>query len=152
MPPVNPQGSRTALITWTVVTSFLFVTATIFAIYFYVERSRVQQQYDTRAAQYKNIADEGTLASPEIAAVMDLKQKENTWGYNPSQSVLDVAFKRGENEAKMIGGPSMTNPETALTAGDTAIKTAINKTKAVKVSIAPDNLISAVNLLSDDAV
>ena len=42
MPPVN-QGSRAALVVWTVITSFLFIVATIFAIYFYVDADAGQQ-------------------------------------------------------------------------------------------------------------
>ena len=47
MPPITPQGSRTALITWTVVTTVLFVTATIFAIYFYVDANRTREEQQT---------------------------------------------------------------------------------------------------------
>ena len=45
MPPVN-QGNRAALVTWTVITSFLFITATILAIYFYVDASGQAQRAD----------------------------------------------------------------------------------------------------------
>src|SRR5262245_37535407 len=100
MPPVNPQGSRTALVTWTVVTSFLFVTATIFAIYFYVEKSSVQQRHDERKKHYENIVAEGALNSADVAALLDLKSKPDS-PYNASQGALDVAMKRAELEAKL---------------------------------------------------
>ena len=41
MPPVGgPQGSRTALITWSVVFAFLFVLSSVFAIYFYADSTK----------------------------------------------------------------------------------------------------------------
>ena len=67
MPPVN-QGSRTALVTWTVVTSFLFVLATIFAIYYYVDANKMTNINDTLTKKYHDVVPESALVGPELAA------------------------------------------------------------------------------------
>ena len=57
MPPINQQGSRGALITWSVVCSILFVTATIFAIYFYVVANEATGKLKDQAAKYNGAAN-----------------------------------------------------------------------------------------------
>src|ERR1041384_6032815 len=107
MPPVN-QGSRTALITWTVVPSFFFVPATIFAIYFYVEASRVNLLNEERRTKYADIVAEGALTSPDVGALRELKSNEKA-GYTPSMTALDVSIKRSDNLAKTIAGATAAN-------------------------------------------
>jgi hypothetical protein len=148
MPPANP-GSRTALITWTVVTSFLFVIATIFAIYFYVEGSRLDKLNSDLKAKYNGIVAEGALNSAEIALLNDLKGKPET-GY--SGTAMDVAMQRGDKLAKLIAGQAAQSPEVAMTSATAAMTSAQEKAKRVGLNIAPDSLLSAVNLLSDAVV
>ena len=57
MPPVSPQGSRTAMITWTVVSSILWLTATIFAIYFYVAANKLDKDLTDIKSKYPDRND-----------------------------------------------------------------------------------------------
>ena len=55
MPAVGPQGSRGGLIAATVVFTILFVTATIFAIYFGVDDSKKTELLQTQIDRTKLI-------------------------------------------------------------------------------------------------
>ena len=46
-PPLGSSSRSSAMVTWTVVCSILFVTATIFAIYFYVAKSQAEKDLAT---------------------------------------------------------------------------------------------------------
>src|SRR3954466_13434178 len=109
MPPVN-QGSRTALITWTVVTSFLFVIATIFAIYYYVDSSRMRTENADLSKRYNDVVPAAALASSDIEALRAARDKDEN-GYNKSAGLLDVSLQRSDKLAKLVAGPSANNPE-----------------------------------------
>ena len=68
MPPPANQGSRAVLVTWTVITAILFVTATVFAIYFYVDASKVTELSKTNSAKYADIIDDSALGNPTKAS------------------------------------------------------------------------------------
>ena len=68
-PPAANQGSRAALVTWTVVSCILFVTATVFAIYFYVEASKITLLDKTNREKYAEIIDEAAIAGPDVTAL-----------------------------------------------------------------------------------
>ncbi len=55
MPAVGPQGSRGGLITAVVVFTILFVTATIFAIYFGVDDSKRAESLTMSAKKTQEI-------------------------------------------------------------------------------------------------
>src|SRR3954468_21664792 len=122
MPPVN-QGSRTALVTWTVVTSFLFVLATIFAIYYYVDANRLSKLNDTITNKYHSIAPESALAGPEVAALEQVRGDANN-GYNQSAGLLDVSLQRSDKLSKLVAGAAAQSPERAMADGQTAIAAA----------------------------
>lgn len=65
MVPAN-QGSRTALVTWTVVFAILFVTATVFAIYFYVDANKSETALRKVSDQYRSIITEGGLTGDTV--------------------------------------------------------------------------------------
>jgi hypothetical protein len=105
MAPVN-QGSRGALITWTVVTTILFVTATIFAIYYYVESNRVTTEATTTASKFREIVSEAALTSTEVNELKDMRTQD-ALGFNSSMTLLDVAMKQRDDLARRIhGSPS----------------------------------------------
>jgi len=150
MPPAN-QGSRTALVTWTVVTSFLFVLATIFAIYYYVDANRLSKLNDTITTKYHTIAPESALAGPEVATLEQVRGDANN-GYNQSAGLLDVSLQRSDNLSKLIAGAAAQSPERALADGKAAIAAATDAVKPFNINLQADNLVSAVNLLRDAAV
>jgi hypothetical protein len=134
------------LITWTVVTSFLFVISAIFAIYFYVDASKNAEQLDTVRGKYKNVIAEGALQNPEVTALANLKDYDAGAGY------FYVALERGNRMAKLIAGASAQTPEAAMAAGNSAIASAADKVKGVGLSLSANNLVTAVNLLADQVV
>lgn len=150
MPPVN-QGSRTALVTWTVVTSFLFVLATIFAIYYYVDANRLSKLNDTITTKYRSIAPESALAGPEVAALEQVRGDANN-GYNASAGLLDVSLQRSDKLSKLVAGAAAQSPERAMADGQAAITAATEAVKPFNINLQADNLVSAVNLLRDAAV
>lgn len=100
MTPAN-QGSRGALIGWTVTTTILFATATIFAIYYYVEANRVTKEAQSTASKFREVVTEASLQSGEVAALKEIRGND-ALGFNPSMSLLDVAMKQRDDLAKRI--------------------------------------------------
>src|SRR5215213_5688131 len=76
MPPsTSPAGSRTALITWSVVFAILFVTSTIFAIYFYADSTKARDREETLRKQYS-----GPAVTTPVAAIERAKSAIATAG------------------------------------------------------------------------
>ena len=150
MPPVN-QGSRTALVTWTVVTSFLFVLATIFAIYYYVDANRLNKLNETMTSKYRDVVPESALAGPEVAS-LDQVRKDEKNGYNQSAGLLDISLQRSDKLSKLVAGAAAQSPERAIADGQAAIAAAAEAVKPHNITLQADNLVSAVNLLRDAAV
>jgi hypothetical protein len=102
MPPVN-QGSRSALVTWTVVTTILFVTATIIAIYSFVDANDVRAKANTTATTYRQVVSEAALSSPQLEELRSARENTEA-GYNSSMTLLDVALKQRDDLARAITG------------------------------------------------
>jgi len=123
MPPPANQGSRAALVTWTVVTAILFVTATVFAIYFYVDASKVSELAKTNAAKYTDIIDDAGLGNPS-QDFQNLRTDRTATdspipGINPSMKLLDVALAQRDYLATLIAATA--DPDKAAAAGKAAI-------------------------------
>jgi hypothetical protein len=102
MPPIN-QGSRTALVTATVVLSIVAVTTTVFAIYFYVRAANIEETANAMSAQYRDIVATAALTSEDIN---QLKQQRGTDNFPKSMSVLDVALKQRDMLGQRLAGTS----------------------------------------------
>src|SRR3954454_23059326 len=103
MPPVtSSQGSRTALVTWSVIFAILFVTMAIFAIYFYADASKANERADTLTRQYKEIAQPGDLAGE---AVTQLRESRGTAPegstITANTPLLSVAVTQRDDLAKL---------------------------------------------------
>jgi hypothetical protein len=152
MPPVT-QGSRAALVTWTVITSILFVTATILAIYFYVDASGAQDQLRTMQKKYASVAAEGELTSPEVSALLEARNDPNS-GLNSSMSGIKVALTQRDNLAKLIAGAAAADDTTgnaaakATTAANNAIGIAQKTLGMDNRALPGDNLTAAVSTLT----
>ena len=97
-PPASNQGSRAALVTWTVVSCIHYVTATVFAIYFYVSSSKITQLDKTNREKYGEIVDEAAIAGPDVTALHAAKSVSDNPaipGLNPSMKLLEVAVALG---------------------------------------------------------
>ena len=150
MPPVN-QGSRTAMVTWTVVTSFLFVVATVFAIYEYVEASRLYDQNQTMSKKYNSIVAESALNSAEVATLSEV-QKNPANNYDQSAGLLFVANQRADRLGKLIAGPTAESPEAAASAANRTLASMTTKLKGVGIDVGAKDLVAALNLVTDQAV
>jgi hypothetical protein len=134
MPPPANQGSRAVLVTWTVITAILFVTATVFAIYFYVDASKVSELAKTNSGKYADIIDDSALGSPspDFQGLRDARtaQTSNIPGINPSMKLLDVAIAQRNYLATLIAGAATTDPDKAAGVGKAAIAQAAAAVKA----------------------
>ncbi len=137
MPPVNP-GSRTTLIVWTVLVSIIGVTASILAIYFYVDMNRVTERLDNQAKQFGEVVSPDMLKSEELDKLRSARNDPNS-GLNSSMKLLDVALAQRNNLGKLIGSE---DPAAATTAA----RSALDKAKAAGAKSAND-LGDAINAL-----
>lgn len=147
--PVN-QGSRAALITWTVITSILFVVATVFAIYYYVEKNRVEEQRVLTENKFKEVVAEAALNSPEIAALREARTAPDAaqYGITPSMTVVEVLQQQVRNLASLIGGTT-SEAAAARQAATAAIQSAAQRAKAAGAQLSEGaSLVDAVGSLS----
>ena len=150
MPPVN-QGSRAALVVWTVITSFLFIVATIFAIYFYVDADSSRKTAMTQSKKYNEVVRETELNSGDIAALNEAKG--NDPALNPAMTAMQVALTQRDNLARKIAGPSTSDQPNsaaaAVSAANAAIARAAGRLKIDGKALPADNLVEAVNTLTN---
>jgi hypothetical protein len=143
MPPIN-QGSRTALITWTVAMSIACVTAIILCFYFYIDASHAREALTTAQTKYKEIIAEGALNSAEIADAKTAKEKVGLPG---SATVVDVLLKERDDLAKLAAGAEY---GTAVPTANTAIQNAVKRAQTGGSTMpATANLTDTVNGLSN---
>ncbi|MCC6422713.1 MAG: hypothetical protein IT447_04490 [Phycisphaerales bacterium] len=150
MPPVSQQNSRAGLISAVVIFTILFVTATIFAIYYGVEATRLQKDYaDLKSKYIPRIIPEGGLTSPIISELEAARSDPNS-GLPASMALLDVAVKQRDNLAQAITGTPGTTPANALAAAAGALTGAKDRTKGDSLTLpSSDNLAGAVKTLAD---
>ena len=140
MPAVGPQGSRGGLIAATVVFTILFVTATIFAIYFGVDDSKKTELLQTQIDRTKLIYSAQDLNSPRYAEL----SKGPRGG-----TILQSSFQDSQSLAETIAGKSATFAKTPAMAAQEASDALTAAGKALPtLNISPDmNLVSIVNKL-----
>src|SRR3954465_4880582 len=108
MPP-SASGSRTALITWSVVFAILFVTASIFSIYFYADSAKARESEEKTRKQYADIAQPGELAGDVVTSLRDAKTTPVEGSpITQSMGLLQVAVAQRDELAHMIAGPAVT--------------------------------------------
>ena len=105
MPPVN-QGSRGALVAWTVATSVAFVTASILAIVFYVNYANARTEGERLREQYAEVADAATLTSPSTTSLRDSKQG--------NERLLDTAARQSRELATLVAGEGAPTQSAAI--------------------------------------
>ncbi len=147
MPPINQQGSRGALITWSVICSILFVTATIFAIYYYVVASDTTMKIAEQQKKYADIVSDPT--SPVVTELHRLRlEADQAPTLNPSMPALDVAVAQRNALASLIGGPSA-RPENIIAQARQTLATIAKQAKPADLTLPPDgNILLALTTLS----
>lgn len=144
MPAVGPQGSRGGLIAAVVVFTILFVTATIFAIYFGVDDSKKTEMLQTQQDKSKSIYSSQDLLNQRYLEL----SRSPRMGMN-APTILQTSFQDSQNLAETIGGKSATYAKTPTLASEQASDTLEAASKALPtLNITPDmSLISVVNKL-----
>lgn len=152
MPAVNPQGSRTALVVWTVITSFLFILSTILAIYFYVDADASRRASTDLQKKYREVVAEGELNSQDISALQDAAKSGTDSTLNPSMTAMQVALTQRDNLARRIAGPSAAedpnSASRAVSAANTAIERAAKRLGLDAKTLPSENLVAAVDSLA----
>jgi hypothetical protein len=141
MPAVGPGGSQGGLIAAVVVFTVLFVTATIFAIYFGVDDSKKTEMLQTQTEKSKLIYSGPELSNPRYAALTNPPR--------PGQTVLQAAFADSQNLADVIAGKKPTfakDPNLAAAEANLALKSAATKLPTLNITPSMD-LVSVVNKL-----
>ena len=152
MPPVGgPQGSRTALITWSVVFAFLFVVSAVFAIYFYADSTKARQSEEQTKKQYSELAAPGELQSDAVTRLRDVRQSPREGSaITAGMPLFSVAVTQGQELSQLIGGPSASTPSAAMDRAADALKKAQQAGKEANITVpATDNLANALATLAN---
>src|SRR4051794_38971457 len=150
MPPVSsPAGSRTTLVTWAVVFAILWVTASIFAIYFYATASKAEDRYTTEIKRYiPEVISDSDLNGDAVQRLRAARSAETAAaaGINPQMPLFQVALAQRDQMAQLVAGAEK---ETAAQRAADALKNAATAGKDVNLAIpsTTDNLAGAVTTL-----
>ena len=142
-PPLQTNsGSRAALITWTVITSILFVVSTVLAIFANVDRNRVTVELDTVTKKYEAIVGPTDLDGEVVTSLKAVKANNPT--LFPSETkLLNVALKQRDALATLVNG-TPSDADATKAAGD-----AMKRVTADPAYKATGNtLVSVVNSLA----
>jgi hypothetical protein len=148
MPPVN-QGSRAGLITSVVVFVVLFITATIFAIYYNAELRKNEKQLADTRRQYEDISE---LTGPELTALRDART-DTANGYGANMKLLDVAVAQRNKLEQVITGKQGLPADTVVKQATAAGAAAARKLgDDVKLGSPGNNLLGSIDTLSSTVV
>src|ERR1041385_7211417 len=102
MPPVN-QGSRSTLFMWTATATILAVVCAIFAIVFYVNSTKADDQVKSLGKQYEKVTSKQNLTNQqdEIQKLLDARS-DPTRGLDSTMMAFQVALAERNNLAKLI--------------------------------------------------
>jgi BRCA1 C Terminus (BRCT) domain len=145
MPAVGPQGSRSGLVTAVVVFTILFVTATIFAIYFGVDDNKNTAQLQTQNNRTKQIYSAQDMANKRYAEIANRLR--------PGQTVLGVAFEDSQNLADFVAGKTVgaaTQPTSVEDNARAALEAASSRIPGLNLTPGT-NLVTAINMLANYA-
>lgn len=137
-PPIASQsGSRAALVTWTVVSSILFVVATVLAIFANVSANKATQELATRTNAYANVVAETDLQGETVTSLNAAKSASQG---ALSGNLLNVAVTQRDNLARKIA------PNASEAVAQTEADSALTKVAAIKgAKVSSDTLVTAVN-------
>ena len=118
-PPLQTNtGSRAALITWTVITSILFVVSTVLAIFANVDRNRVSVELETLTKKYEGIVRPTDLDGDVVNSLKAARSNSNGL-YSNDMKLLNVALKQRDNLATVINTPGLNSLLTIYPTGAT---------------------------------
>ena len=152
MPPVSgPAGSRTALVTWSVVFAILFVTSSIFAIYFYADATKAHDSADLARKHYTEVIPESELNGEAVTQLREARQSAVEGSpINAQMPLFTVAITQRDELAHAVAGAGVTNPSVAMDRTKAALKAAEAAGKEAQVTVpATDNLASALTTMAN---
>ncbi len=151
MPSVS-SGSRTALITWSVVFAVLFVTASVFSIYFYADAAKSRESEDKTRKAYVEVLPPGELQGEAITQLRETRSTPPEGStITPSMPLFTVAIAQRDELSHTIAGPSVTTPAAAMDRAAAAMKQAVAVGAAAKITIAPtSDLANTVTALAGE--
>ncbi|MFT3786370.1 MAG: hypothetical protein QM770_09405 [Tepidisphaeraceae bacterium] len=101
--PAN-AGSRSGLITWSVISTIVAVACLVWAIISYSNASKSQRDYEQLVGKYGKLAPENLLNTAAVRNLDAAKTAEGRQGYN-NLSLIEVANRRFEDLYKAFVGP-----------------------------------------------
>ncbi len=143
-PPANP-GSRGGLITAVVIFAILFVTATIFAIYYGTQAAKIQRDLDETAASIRDIVRDPSRSSAELEPLIQARQSGNIPGVQRDTPLIEVALAQRNALARTIAGPQA-DAATVQTAVTTTLERVAQQTQ-ITLPSTNDNLLGAITAL-----
>ena len=149
MPPVSPSSRSGPLVTWLVVFVLLWVVATVFAIYYYVDGTKTQEKLDTLNKQYADVIPSAELGGDDVSNLKNKRANDPTGKYTPSMSVFEVLKTERDDLATVIGA---TQPDQAMQTAMNTLATAGAQAKNANVPALPSNLTGAINTLTQALV
>jgi hypothetical protein len=150
MAATTPQSSRGALITWTVVSSFLSLIFLIVAIWFYVSGSDAQENLDSLRRKYADVVPESAFTRQDIAEIKALRGAPES-GLNRDTTVLDAVITQRNELSQLVAGSGV-DVQAARTAATVALTTAAKDLDAAQAGISlptTENLALAVSMLAN---
>lgn len=146
MPPVS-QGSRTGLITAVVIFAILFVTSTIFAIFYGVEAAKAREEQENLRRQTVNeLIATGGMTTPVVERLKAVRTSGDTPGITPQMPLLDVAVTQRDRLSRMVD-PGAQSAAAAETSATQALAAAA-EIGDVTLPSTSDNLTGAVSTLT----
>lgn len=115
----SSAGSRTGLITATVVMTIVTLTALVFAFIFSAEARKNARELDELTRAYNNIIRRPTLSSPTVQAIRDRARQ--------GEMVFDAAVRERDELARLVGGQE---PAAATAAATQALTQAADALRA----------------------
>lgn len=141
-PPISQQsGSKAALITWTVITSILFVVATVLAIFAHVDKNRIELERTQLESRYKEFVADTDLTGDLKTSLQAIQQQTGNERYM-GMKLINVVMMQRDELARTIGGQTAAD---AQAAADAALASA----KDAGAANAAD-LASAISVLATD--
>ena len=158
MPPSGSQGSRSGLVAAVVVFTILFVTATIFAIYYGVQESQTEQRLTTLNRQYQDIIGNSDWDNPNLVQVENAAKSDPALAGGDTTAVAELLRQVSEMRHVLVGanGNIPNNNATALaknllTAAQSAVAIANKNLVGGGQTIDDtDNLVQAISSLTSE--
>ncbi len=146
-PPIQQQGgSKAALITWTVITSILFVVATVLAIFANVDRQKIQQEKDQLSTRFQAYVSETDLTGDLQQQIEAVKATDESYR---DMKYVNVLLEQRNGLIRQISGAGTASEADAKA----QVANAVERAKvATDTQLQADSLVKVIDTLSTDLV